>query len=257
MTEPDRPITEEELHAYVDGRLESDRRAAVERYLHGRPEAAARISVYASQREDLRALAAGRADGPLPPTLDLSRLIEARLTRRRSPWPAAAAAAAALALGGLGGWLFASRPASGIDAFAQELAASYAVYVADRERPVELAAERRGDLMRWISDRLSRPVAAPDLGAAGYRFLGGRLVATAHGPAALFVYENGQGTRLAVFLRPMPSGGSSAIAPADIGDADGCAWIDQGLGYAVAGPEPYARLLELSQRIRQQTQAGG
>ena len=70
----------------------------------------------------------------------------------------------------------------------QEAAASYAVYASDKRRPVELWAVQRDDLVRWLSNRLNRPIAPPDLSVAGYQLLGGRLVATGHGPAALFIY---------------------------------------------------------------------
>jgi anti-sigma factor RsiW len=190
----------------------------------------------------------------VPPSLNLSRLIQARLTRRRMPWRLAASVLLALSLGGAGGWLLGQRPPSGVAALAQESAASYAVYVADHGRPVELAADQRGDLVRWLTQRLNRPVAPPDLSGAGYRFLGGRLVATARGAAALFVYENDGGARLAVFIRPMGSESSTPIRAADIGDNDGCIWIDNGVGYTVTAAEPYQRLLELSRHVRQQAQ---
>jgi anti-sigma factor RsiW len=41
MSDPVRPIAEEELHAYVDGQLDADRRSAVQRYLQDHPEVAA------------------------------------------------------------------------------------------------------------------------------------------------------------------------------------------------------------------------
>jgi anti-sigma factor RsiW len=43
----------------------------------------------------------------------------------------------------------------------------------------------------------------PDLAASGYRFMGGRIVATAQGPAALFMYDDDRGTRLVMLARPM------------------------------------------------------
>ena len=44
----------------------------------------------------------------------------------------------------------------------------------------------------------------PDLSPLGYRLLGGRLLATEHGgAAALFVYDDADGHRLTVLLRPM------------------------------------------------------
>jgi len=256
MSESGRPITEEEVHAYVDGRLDEDRGMGVSRYLQAHPEAAARVAAYGEQRQALRAAFEFLAAEPVPPSLDLSRLLEERLMRRPSSrWQLVAAVVAALWLGGIGGWLVGRRPPSGLDALAQEAAASYAVYVADKGRPVELAAEQRGDLVRWLTLRLNRPVVPPDLSAAGYRFLGGRLVATGRGAAALFVYESGAGSRLAVFLRPMGSEQSIPIEAADIGDSDGCIWIDNGVGYIVTGAEPYGRLLELSRQVRQQAQA--
>ncbi|MBW8835126.1 MAG: zf-HC2 domain-containing protein, partial [Burkholderia sp.] len=48
MSDQHTPITEEELHAYVDGTLSDERRADVERALEQNPELAARISDYFS-----------------------------------------------------------------------------------------------------------------------------------------------------------------------------------------------------------------
>src|SRR5258708_6002015 len=96
-----------------------------------------------------------------------------------------------------------------------------------------------------------RPVAPPDLAGVGYQLLGGRLVPTAHGPAAMFLYESGQGVRLMLFVRPMTVVRSTAIEQVEIGNIDGCAWIDRGVGYSVLAAEPYARLLEVSGHVRQ------
>ena len=257
MTEGGRPITENELHAYVDGQLDPERRASVDRYLREQPEVARRVAAYGTQREELRAAFAARAAAPIPPSLDLARLIEERLTRRRAPWRLAASVALALGLGGAGGWYLGSRPPTGLDALAQEAGASYAVFAADERRPMGLWAEQRNDLTRWVSNRLNRPVSPPDLSMAGYRFLGGRLIATERGPAALFMYENESGARLVVFVRPMARGNATAIEPVEAGPVDGCAWIERGVGYTVVAAEPYDRLLELSRQVRQQAQAPG
>ena len=45
------------------------------------------------------------------------------------------------------------------------------------------------------------------------------------------------------YLRPMSAPGTTPIEPVDIGDLDGCAWIDRGVGYTVIAAEPYERLL--------------
>ncbi len=54
MSVPDCPVQEDELHAFVDGRLPADRLDAVERYLQGNAEEARRIEAYQRQRAALR-----------------------------------------------------------------------------------------------------------------------------------------------------------------------------------------------------------
>ena len=85
MSDPGRPIAEEELHAYVDNMLAADRLPAVLRYLQEHPEAAQQVAAYRAQREALRSAFAGVAAEPIPPRLLLERLIQERLTRSGSP----------------------------------------------------------------------------------------------------------------------------------------------------------------------------
>ena len=122
---------------------------------------------------------------------------------------------------------------------------------------MELWAAQRDDLARWLSNRLNRPVWPPDLTASGYHLLGGRLAAASRGPAALFVYENDSGRRLVLYVRPMRSPENTPITEVDVGDVDGCAWTDRGVGYTLVAAEPYARLLALSQAARRQAQSAG
>jgi anti-sigma factor RsiW len=232
MSEPGSPVSEEDLHAYVDGRLDAERRDAVDRYLRDHPDAAASITTDISQRNALREAFRAYAASPTPPQLNLSRLVEERLRRRRAPWRVAAAIV-------------------GISAVAQEAAISYTVYAVDQRRPVEIPAEQQIDMTRWLSRRLNRRVAPPDLSTLGYELLGGRLVASPHGAAALFVYENAQHKRLIIYVRPMVENAeTTAIKAVDVNELDGCAWIDQGIGYSLIADESYARLLELSQHVK-------
>ncbi|HXT81435.1 MAG TPA: anti-sigma factor, partial [Acetobacteraceae bacterium] len=233
MTGPGRPIAEEDLHAYVDGLLDAERRAAVERYLQANAEAAERVAIYVAQRQELRAVLSVRAWDPIPPNLNLARLLEESLRRRRRPWRAAAAILLAAGLGAGAGWIVGQRPATGIRAIAQEGATSYAVYAADKRRPVEVWATQKDDLSRWLTNRLNRPVSPPDLSSLQYQLLGGRLVATSHGPAALFMYENPRGVRLAIYVRPMSVGETTPIKATDVNDVDGCTWIERGIGYSL------------------------
>ncbi|WP_044560523.1 hypothetical protein, partial [Azospirillum sp. B4] len=80
-----RPITEEDLQAYVDRALDAGRRAEVEEYLATHPDAAQRVTVYAAQREALRAALAPIVEEPVPDRLNLAHLIETRRDRRARP----------------------------------------------------------------------------------------------------------------------------------------------------------------------------
>lgn len=252
-----RPVTEEELHSYVDAELDSARRAEVDEYLKHHPDVAQRVRVYVQQREGLRAAFAPVAEEPIPPELSLARLIEERRHPSRSvPWRAAAAAVLVFGLGGAGGWTIhgmSNKPASGITALAQEAAFNYSVYGPDRVHPVEFTAADRGQLVDWISSRLNTSITVPDLSSSGYRFMGGRLVATSDGPAGLLMYDNDHGIRLVMFIRPMKiDKNTTKMSQSGNGSVTGFSWASNGIGYSVVGGAPSDILHPLANEIRSQ-----
>ena len=87
MSDPALPIAEEDLHAWIDGQLEPGRQEAVLRYLQEQPDVARRVDAWRDQRDALRAALAAMAADPVPPRLELDRLIQQRLEQRRLPWP--------------------------------------------------------------------------------------------------------------------------------------------------------------------------
>ena len=66
---------------------------------------------------------------------------------------------------------------------------------------MEVDAGQEAHLMQWLSKRLGRQLVTPDLSGAGFRLMGGRLLPAEDGPAAQFMYENGTGERLTLYLR--------------------------------------------------------
>jgi anti-sigma factor RsiW len=251
-----RPITEDDLHAYVDCVLEPERRAEVALYLEAHPDVAKRVAGFSEQRELLRGTLAPIAEEPLPPALNLSRIIESRRQQRRSPAWWAIAAMLLVSIGGAGGWLLRGEmqtPASaGLASLAQEAADSYNVYAPDHVRPVELRASDSAQLVQWTSNRLHRPVKVPDLTTSGYRLMGGRLVATTHGPAAMFMYDDDHGDRLVVLTRPMATDQNQPITPHSGGNVAGFAWADGGMGYSLVGQSTPEVLRPIANEARRQ-----
>jgi anti-sigma factor RsiW len=253
-----RPITEDDLHAYVDHALEPERRAEVASYLDDHPDVAKRVGAFADQRELLRAALAPIAEEPLPPGLNLSRIIE-RTARRPSVARWAMAAMLLLCIGGVSGWVVRGTlqaSPGGLVALTQEAAVSYSVYAPDHVRPVEVRASDSAELVQWLSDRLRRPIKVPDLAASGYRLMGGRLVATQHGPAAMFMYDDDHGSRLVVLTRPMSSADRNApMTPQSQGDVGGFAWADDGVGYSLVGHAAPESLRPIANEVRKQARA--
>jgi anti-sigma factor RsiW len=257
MTEPRGSAGEQDLNSYVDGQLDPEQRPLVERYLAANPDAARRVATDMAQRDALRAAFAAYVTQPLPPELNLSRLIEERLRQRSHiAWQIAAAVVLSLAAGGAGGWMMhrppptADRASRAMAALEHQALASHAVYSPDRRHPIEVAAAERDHLAQWLSNRLNRPVSPPDFSSFGYRLIGGRLLATEQGnPAALFMYEDAGGHRMSLLMRPMATDLHVPVAQWDGNDLNACSWIDKGIGYAILGPVPYGELERMARDV--------
>lgn len=250
-------ILEDDLHAFVDDLLTNDRRTEVQEYLDRHPDAAAQVVRLRAQRQALRAAFTHVADEPVPSRLNLQSIAESYRSSTDSlrRWKAAAAVTLALGLGSTGGWFahgVAEAPAAGVSALSREAGANYATYAFDTERPVEIDGNHKAQLVSWVSTRLQRHVAVPDLAQAGYHLVGGRLVATEHGPAALFLYDDRQGTRLAVMVRKMTVQLDTPTMQRNEGPFDGYSWADKGLGYSLVGNDRPASLHSLADEVRRQ-----
>lgn len=246
MSGPEPPVREDELHAYLDEQLPSTCLSAVQRHLGAHPADAARIERYAAQREALRAAFAAE-ESETPPRLDLSRLLEERM-RRRLFWRVAAAAVLTFGIGGAVGWLWHSEtPPSGValamSILEEQAVTAHTVYAAERRHAVEVPGSERNQLVGWLSARLGRTVNPPHLSTAGYRLIGGRLLANESGGAsAMFLYEGVQGDRLTLVMRPMSPDLKSPEHDVSRGALSTCAWITHGMGYALVAAAPESGL---------------
>lgn len=255
MTPGKRAISDQDLHAYVDGWLDPARRQAVEDHLAAHPDDAARVRDYRAHAEALRA--ALRAADPVAVPERLIHATRAGADARRTPWlPRVAAAVLLLAIGIGGGWTLRGvmvTPAP--EALASELprlaAAAHRVFAVEVRYPVEVRAEE-AHLMGWLSKRVGRPLAAPDLQAFGFRLMGGRLLPTASGAAAQLMYEDAQGRRVTAYMQANAGGAETAFRFADEDGLAAFYWLDGPMGYALVGPLQRDELFELAQAVYQQ-----
>ena len=234
---PNTPLTEAELHAFVDGQLTPERQREIEALLAQRPEEAQRAQSYRGQKQELHALFDPVLDEPVP-----QRLLDG--ARPRLPWYArrwVAGIAIALASGAAGwGLRGALRPdalavaaAPAAAAFAQRAAVAHAVYSPEQRRPVEVDAAHEDQLVTWLSKRMGAPMKPPHLQPLGYALEGGRLLPGGQGPVAQFMYRDAAGRRLTLYVSN-ESVGQTAFRFVREGPINVFYWVDGQFGYAIS-----------------------
>jgi anti-sigma factor RsiW len=247
MTERDLPVTDDELHAYVDAELPGDRRGAVEAWLAAHADDAARVAAWRKQAEMIQARYGAVVHEPPPERLSVSRLA----SRRRNGWIAVAAAAALAAFiaGGAAGWFVHGAAAAGpsdLKRYTAEALDAYRLYVVEVRHPVEVPGNERPHLTQWLSKRVGSPVRIPELERMGLKLVGGRLLPGPTGPTAFFMYETPSGERFTLYcgqtkdpataLRYIAGKNSSAYY-----------WVDGDLFYVLTGPAEQDKLHAIAQ----------
>jgi anti-sigma factor RsiW len=259
-----RTIEEDDLQAWVDGRLTQAEAEAVEDYFAAHPELRGQWSQYAEQREELRAAFGGLPEKPIPARLRIARLMAEQRRRRHRHFARMAAAVALLIVGGIGGWsardllpaLTPSASAVLASAVFDDAIAAHRTFSVETRHPVEVGANEEAHLVQWLSKRLGHRLIVPDLGALGFRLIGGRLLPADNGPAAWFLYEDGKGARLSCYYLVVDGAGETEFQFREQNGVSAFYWVDDGLAYAIAANAPRDLLLKIAEVIYQQNSDG-
>jgi anti-sigma factor RsiW len=251
MTDRDAPISQDDLHAYVDGELAPARRAAVDAWLANHPDDAARVAEWRAHAEAIRARYGAMATEPVPTRLDVGKLAASMRS-----WRAIAAAGVIVAFlaGGIVGWMARGAAASApnrFDLFTSQALEAHRIYVVEVRHPVEVTGAERPHLVQWLSKRLDYELRIPDLEGAGLKLVGGRLLPGPFGPAAFCMFEGPSGERFTVYYARTDSPPSAMRFRA----ADRYAalyWVEKGLAYVVSGPLDRERLEIVAQAAYEQ-----
>lgn len=250
---PTHPVGEDDLQAHVDGRLDPARDAVVRAWLENHPAEAERIGAYVKQREALRLRLQTYHAQPVPARLQPGALRRNRRAALSRGFANTAAGLVLLLVGAAGGWLaHGSGPARLVPLLTADAASAHLTFVSEQRHPVEVTAAQEGHLVQWLSNRLGRPLRAPDLAAQGFRLMGGRLLPGATTPAAQFMYDDDRGTRLTVYMRADPGDATTGFRIVEQGGLSGLFWVDRGFGYAVLAQASHARLWPVAEAIWRQ-----
>jgi len=82
--------------------------------------------------------------------------------------------------------------------------------------------------------------------------MGGRLLPADSGPAALFMYENGKGTRLSCYYLVADVVGETGFRYREQNGISAFYWVEDGLAYAIAANAARALLLKVAEIVHQQ-----
>ena len=260
MIDRDSPVTEDELHAFIDGELPADRKEAVANWLANHPEQAALVASWRAQAESIRARYGAVAEEPVPERLKLDQVIRSERANGRS-WATMAAAAAVLAffLGGGAGWMArgaAAAAPTGFEAIAGDALDAYRLYVVEVRHPVEVPGSERAHMTQWLSKRLGEDLRIPELQSIGLKLVGGRLLPGPTGAAAFYMYESASGERFTIYCA---KAGVPQTALRYTSEKQFAAfyWGDDKIAYVVSGPADRERLEAVTKAIYEQMDKNG
>ncbi|HEX4767477.1 MAG TPA: anti-sigma factor [Lichenihabitans sp.] len=263
-----RPFAEADVHAFVDGQMDFDRRAAFMQAMSTDSDLQARVDGWRRQNDALTSTFGTVVAEPVPVRLmptslnrdwrgastksapsDQGTAPAAGTARRRRLGPVAiafagflAGGAATIAAGSAGLMpltLTAAYPVPpaavsnqrGLPLRAYE---AHRTYATDLNHPVEVGAADEPHLLKWVQHRLAMPVRIPDLRREGWTLLGGRVLPGDLGPAAFLLYGNGI-DRLGLYMARtnLPQADGYTLYDDGTGVASVAYWVDEPVGYAI------------------------
>jgi anti-sigma factor RsiW len=255
MTDAKIPVTEDELHAYVDNELPPERRGEVEAWLAAHPDDAERVQSWRAMAEALHARYDAVADEPVPKRLEIERLVR---QPRNWMYGAVAATLVAFVAGGGVGWLAHGAVASPsvVQNFTLDALDAHRLYVVEVRHPVEVPGSERAHLQQWLTKRCGWDVRAPELDATGLKLVGGRLLPGPTGPASFLMYESASGERFTVYTAKAATK-ATQMRYSTRDDNGALFWADRGVAYVVSGGSDRERLTQVARLIYDQTEKSG
>ncbi len=263
MTFDREQITEIDLMAYADGRLDPVRRRAVEAHLANDPEAKALVMAFVEQNESLRRSLAPIAAEPVP-----DRLAAALEGPPPRSWRSALQAASVVGLAvlsGLGGWWLGThavtvaanpptfldnlepRPTSTVLGSLEPLTRSTAGTTAETVRVPESGVVETA--APWFTDRVTVELRAPALGDHFASPEMQRLVEIDGKPTVRFELAGPDGRAFALYLQIRQNTERPDIHLVDGHAGSTAYWQDGPLSWALTGEAAGAELEAFAEHI--------
>ncbi|HET7268372.1 MAG TPA: anti-sigma factor [Oleiagrimonas sp.] len=194
--------SDNDIHAYIDGCLDEAGVHAMEAWLDRHPERAGEIRRWQRDAQQLRAAMGSFPKSAGEPALDPAVI---RTRQRRSARTRVAMAAMlvlTLGVGAIGGWQAHGLTAPVATAPMADARQAYRMFATNRHVQFDITQHHAGDLQTWLNEHFRNAPRLPNLHGAGFHPVGGRLLATGSGPAAMVLYEDRRGDAISFYIRP-------------------------------------------------------
>jgi len=234
--------TEEELHAYLDGELEEDRRPMVESYLRDHPKEAQRLRAYRADGEAIARIFSrtGKIAVPRPDSIAVPRSDSAvprpdsHVSRWHRQWVRAAAMALIVAGTVVAGMAWPWRHQAGEVPWSRFGAEALAAHMSlsDANSPPAVAASLP-EIAQFFSAALKRRVRMREPADADYRLVGSRFATGPNGRVVQLAFLGTESTLVTMYFQPWPGRKDAPFRPvASQSNLITVAWIDEELGCA-------------------------
>jgi anti-sigma factor RsiW len=261
MTDEFDSVSEDELHAYVDGHLSQAKRVRIEAWLEKHPLRAEEVREWQAQAQTLKQHFASyaRSDEDDPALISTRRLTTAPASSA-SLFRRIAASLLIFAAGALAGAYLprvivpeAPSLSEGLNAsLPRQAQAAFLIYASEVRHPVEVGPDQQAHLATWLGKRLDYQLTIPDLSPLGFSLVGGRLLPVSGKAGAMLMYEDGTGQRLTVLLGRNTENRETSFRIASHGGVETFYWIDGEIGYAVTGEVPRELLQKIANECYRQ-----
>jgi len=195
--------SEHDLQAYADGQVDETLRRQVALYLESHPEAAREVELLRQESQRLRAALDNLPATETPARLDpfrIRRELHAPSQRRMA---IAASLVLTLSLGTLGGWQLRDMSMRKTYLPMADATQAYRLFATgDMAQKVDMKTDQPAQLQSWLNHHFVQAAPMPDFSAYGFRPIGGRLMASDKGAAAMVTYVNDQGQAIVYYVRP-------------------------------------------------------
>lgn len=260
-------ISDDELHDYVDGRLEPTASAVVASCIAADPDLATRAAAYKAQIEGLHALYDPVLDEPIPQRLAATLQNWQPPRRARSARHRLALAASfllcAILSGSAGWWTNEALQSSSdlLEPFVQQAILVHRLSKTEAPQEANLIGDVIGEKdevfpVDYLAAPFDAPLRATTLRGTSFRPVALKTISGANEPAMQFLYKDDKDNIVTLYVRPTKSGMHVPFRSLKKDGYSALFWLDGPLVYVLVSQIDEPNMLTLARKVYQSRAIG-